>query len=98
MERVLRLGDLKDEDGDSVNNEEGANKGGATMTPSTAKNATRMKKKRSAMTTAAKNNNNKKKLCEESCGVVELVQAILVLTLLYKVILYMVRDVRTFTT
>ena len=45
-----------------------------------AKNATRMDKNKSAMATAAKKNNNKKKPREESCGVVELVQAMLVLT------------------
>ena len=37
--RVLRLGDLEDEDGDSNSNEGGGGgyKGGTTMTPSTAK-------------------------------------------------------------
>ena len=63
-----------------------------------AKNATRMDKNKSVMATAAKKNNNKKKLREESCGVVELVQAMLVLTCMYKLILCMVHDVRTITT
>ena len=40
------------------------------MTPSMAKNVTRMDKKKSAMTTAEKKNNKKKKPYEESCGVV----------------------------
>ena len=57
--RFLRLVNLNGQDGDSVNNEEGANKGGATMTPSTAKNATRKDKKKSAMTMAAKKNKKK---------------------------------------
>ena len=57
-----------------------------------------MDKNKSAMATAAKKNNNKKKPREESCGVVELVQAMLVLTRMYKLILCMVRDVRTITT
>ena len=35
------------------------------------------------------------KSCEESCGVVELLQAMLVLTHMYKLILCMVCDVRT---
>ena len=68
------------------------------MTSSMAKNATKMDKKKSAMATVAKNNNNKKKPRKESCGVVELVQAMLVLTCMYKLILCMVRDVRTITT
>ena len=38
------------------------------------------------------------KSCEESCGVVELVQAMLVLTRVYKLILCIVRDERTITT
>ena len=57
-----------------------------------------MDKNKLEMTTAAKKNNNKKKPREESCGVVELVQAMLVLTRMYKLILYMIRDVRTITT
>ena len=69
------------------------------MTPSTAKNATRMdNKKKLATTTAAKKKNNKKNPREESCGVVELVQAMLVLTRMYKLILCMVHDIRTLTT
>ena len=68
------------------------------MTASMAKNATRMYKKRFAMATASKKDNNKKKPREESCGVVELVQAMLVLTCMYKLILCMVCDVRTITT
>ena len=55
-------------------------------------------KKKSETTTAAKNNNNNKKPREESCGVVELVQAMLVLTHMYKLILFMFRDVCTITT
>ena len=54
--RFLRLGDLEDEDGNRDNNEGGEEKGGTTMTLSTAKNAMRMDKKKSAMTTAAKKN------------------------------------------
>ena len=50
------------------------------MTPSMAKTATRKDKNKSAMTTAAKKNNHKKMPLEESCWVVELVQAMLVLT------------------
>ena len=73
-------------------------KGGTTMTLSTATNATRIDKKKSAMTTAAKKNEKKKKPCEESCGVVELVQAMLVLTRMYKFIICMVLDVHTITT
>ena len=89
------MGDLEDEDGDSDNNEGGGEKGSKTMTPSMAKNATKMDKKKSAMATVAKNNNNKKKPRKESCGVVELVQAMLVLAHMYKLILCMVRAVRT---
>ena len=48
VERFLRLGDLKDEDGDSNRNEGGKEKSGTMMTPSMAKNATRMDKKKSA--------------------------------------------------
>ena len=65
---------------------------------STAKNATREYKKKSATTTVAKKNAKKKKPREESCGVVELVQDMLVLTCMYKLILCMVRDVRNTTT
>ena len=68
------------------------------MTPLTAKNATRMDKNKSAMTMAVKKNKKKKNPCEESCGVVELVQAMLVLTHMYKLILFMFRDVCTITT
>ena len=68
------------------------------MTPSTAKNAMRMEKKKLATTTSAKKNNNKKNPRKESCGVLELVQDMLVLTCMYKLILFMVRDVRTITT
>ena len=50
--RVLRLGDLKDEDDDSDNNEVGVEKGGTTMTPSTTKNATRKGKKNLARSDA----------------------------------------------
>ena len=46
----------------------------------------------------AKKTKRKKNNREESCGVVELVQAMLVLTCMYKLILCMVRDVRTITT
>ena len=60
-----------------------------------AKNATSLDKKKLAMATAAKKNNKKNKPREESCGVVELVQAMLVLTCMYKLILCMVRDIRT---
>ena len=35
--RVLKIGDLEDEDGNSDNNKEGGGGGGTTMTPSTAK-------------------------------------------------------------
>ena len=73
-------------------------KGRTTMTLSTAKNITRMDKKKSAMTSAAKKNKKKKKIREESCGVVELVQDMLVLTRMYKLILCMVCDTRTITT
>ena len=57
--RVLRLGDLEDEDGNSDNNERGEGKGGTT-TPLTAKNVTRKDKKKLATTTAAKKNKNNK--------------------------------------
>ena len=53
VERVLRLGDLKDENGDSENNEGGEGKGGTTTTLSMVKNATRKDKKKSVTTTAA---------------------------------------------
>ena len=76
----------------------GEEKGGTTMTPSTSKNVTRMDKKKPAMTTAAKKNNKKKKPHEESCGVMELEQTMLILTRKYKLILCMVRDVHTITT
>ena len=46
-----------------------------------------------AMTTAAKKNKKKKNPCEESWGVVELLQAMMVLTSMYKLILCMVSDV-----
>ena len=36
--RVLRMGDLEGEDGNSDNNEGGKDKSGTTMTPSMAKN------------------------------------------------------------
>ena len=98
MERVLRLGDLKNEDADSNNNKWGWKKGGTTMTLSTAKNEKRKDQMKSATTTTANKNNNNKKPREESCGVVELVQAMLVLTRIYKVILCMVRDVSNITT
>ena len=52
VERVLRLGDLKDENGDSENNEGGEGKGGTTTTLSMVKNATRKDKKKSVTTTA----------------------------------------------
>ena len=55
--RVLRLGDLENEDGD--NSEGGEGKGGTTTTPSTAKNAKRKDKKKFATTTAVKKNKNK---------------------------------------
>ena len=58
--RVLRMGNIKDEYGDSDNNKEGEGKGGTTTTPLTAKNATRNNKKKSATTTAAVKNNKKK--------------------------------------
>ena len=70
--RVLRLVDLEDKDGDSDNNEGGEEKGGTTMTPSTAKNATRMNEKKSAMTMVGKKKNNKKEAPQRimwSCGV-----------------------------
>ena len=94
---VLRLENLEYEDGDSDNNKGGEEKGGTTMKPSMAKNATRMDKKKSAMATVAKKNNNKKKPRKESCWIVELVQDMLVLTRMYKLILCMVRDVHTNT-
>ena len=59
--RVLRLGDLEDEDGDSNNNEGGERKGGSTTPPSTAKNATRKDKNQSVTITAAKKNKKKKR-------------------------------------
>ena len=96
--RVLRMGYLKDEDGDSDNNKGGDEKVGTTMTPSMAKNATKMDKKKSAMAMAAKKNNNKKDPREESCGVVELVQDMMLLPHMYKLILCMVRDVCNITT
>ena len=46
----------------------------------------------------ASKNKKKENPREESCGVVELVQAMLVLTRMYKLIICMVRDVRTITT
>ena len=52
--RVLRLGDLKYEDGDRDKDEGGYDKVVTTMTPSTAKNATGMNKKKLSTTTAAK--------------------------------------------
>ena len=67
------------------------------FSPSTAINVTRVEKKKSATTTAAKKNNKKKNPNEESCGVVELVQSMLVLTRMYKLIIGMVRDARTIT-
>ena len=71
---------------------------GTMMTPSIAKKLTSMDKKKLEMATAAKKNNKKKNPHEESCGVVELVQDMLVLTCMYKLILCMFRDVRTITT
>ena len=68
------------------------------MTTSMVKNVTRMDKNNLAMATAAKNNINKENPREESCGVVELVQAMMVLKRMYKLILCMVRDVGTITT
>ena len=68
------------------------------MTQSMAKNATRMEKNNSAMATAMKKTNNKKEPNKESCGFMDLVQDILVLTRMYKLILCMVRDVHTITT
>ena len=70
MERVLRLVDLKDQDGDSNNNEGGEGKGGTTTTPSMAKNRTRKDKKKSETNTAAKKNNNKKKKNTPPLGLV----------------------------
>ena len=90
--------DLKDEDNDSDNNEVGVEKGGTTMTPSTTKNATRKGKKNLATTTAAKKNKKKNNPRKESCGVVELVQAMMVMTRMSKLILCVLRDVRTITT
>ena len=63
-----------------------------------AKNLTRKDKNNLVTTTAAKKNKRKKNPCEESCGVVYLVQAVLALTRMYKLILCVVRDVRTITT
>ena len=97
MVRVLRLGDLKYEDGDSNNNEGEEDKGDTSMKPSTEKTAMRKDKKKSATTTVAKRINIKKKPRKESCGVVELVQAILVLTRMYTLIIRMVRDVCAIT-
>ena len=68
------------------------------MTPSTAENVTRMDKNKSVMTTAEKKNNKKKNPHKESCGRVELLQAMLVLTCMYKLILCLVRDVHIITT
>ena len=48
------------------------------------KNATRKDKKKLAMTMAAKKNINNKKPREESCGVVELVYAMLALKRMYR--------------
>ena len=76
----------------------GEEKGGTKMTPQTAKNAMRKDKKKSTTTTVAKKNNNKKKPRKQSCGVVEIVQAMLLLTRMYKLITCMVHDVRTITT
>ena len=58
--RVLRLGDLEDEVGDSDNDERGEVKVGTTTTSSTAENATTKDKKKSVTTTAAKRNKQKK--------------------------------------
>ena len=52
--RVLRLGDLENEDGNRDNNKVGEGEGGTTTTPPTAKNETRKDKKKSATTTEAK--------------------------------------------
>ena len=68
------------------------------MTTSTAKNTTRMDKRNSETTTAAKKNNKKKKPRKESIVVVELVKDVLVQTRMHKLILCIVRDVRTITT
>ena len=54
--------------------------------------------KKVATTTEAKKNKKKKKPREESCGVVELLQAMLVLTRMYKLVICMVRDVCIITT
>ena len=70
--RFLRLGDLEYEDINSNNNKGREEKGGTTMTPSTAKNATRMNEKKSAMTMVGKKKNNKKEAPQRimwSCGV-----------------------------
>ena len=72
---------------------------GITMEPSTAKNVKRTDKKKWATTTSErKHKKKKKKPREESCGVVKLVQAILVLTCMYKLIICVVCDVHTITT
>ena len=67
------------------------------MTPSIEKNTTSMDKKKSVMATAAKKNNKKNKPREESCGVVELVQAMLVTKRMCKLILCIFYEVRTIT-
>ena len=96
--RVPRLGDLEDEDGYRNNNEGREENSGTVMTPLTEINAKRTDKNKSATTTAVKKNKKKNQPREESCGVVELVKAMLVLMRMYKLILCMVRDVRTITT
>ena len=60
VRRVLRLGDLKDEDSNRDKNEGGEGKGVTMTTPSTKKNATMKDKKKSATTTAVKKNEKKK--------------------------------------
>ena len=79
--RVLRMGDLKDEDGHSNNKEGVEERGGKMMMPSTVKNVRRKDTKISTMTTVAHKKKNNINPREESCVVVELVQAMLVITL-----------------
>ena len=70
MERVLRLVDLEDQDGDSDNNEGEEGKGSTTTTPPMAKNRTRKDKKKLETNKAAKKNNNKKKKNTPPLGLV----------------------------
>ena len=61
VDRVLRIGDLEDEDGQERQQQKGEGKGGTTKTLSTSINVTRKDKKKLATTTAEKKNNSRKK-------------------------------------